>query len=155
MGGPFALGRRSRVRRPQTGRLSCLRPWNSGTAPVEEGVLYELVVELLKSGSFRYDSAAAADALGKIGPDAREVIPALITALRSDHPYTGLRTSAAAAVGKIGPDAREAVPALIDTLDGASYYLLSATSEALTQLTGQDFGDDAPAWRRWWDQAQP
>jgi HEAT repeat protein len=52
----------------------------------------------------------AAVALGLIGPDAKDAIPALVRALRDKSPL--VRSEAAVALGKIGPDADEVVEAL-------------------------------------------
>ncbi len=52
----------------------------------------------------------AAFALGKIGPAAKEAVPALIAALKDED--KDVRVYAASALGHIGPAAKEAVPAL-------------------------------------------
>ncbi|MFQ5795664.1 MAG: HEAT repeat domain-containing protein [Candidatus Bipolaricaulia bacterium] len=54
----------------------------------------------------------AAEALGKIGPDARDAVPALVEALRDED--WSVRQFSAWALRKIGPDA---VPALIEALE--------------------------------------
>ncbi len=67
----------------------------------------------------------AAEALGEIGPPARAAVPALIRALRLEHPKLdfndlpsqALRTHAIIALGRIGPEARSALPALNSLLD--------------------------------------
>ena len=52
---------------------------------------------------------AAAEALGKIGPEAKGAVPALIIVLGdSDHV---MRNRTVEALGKIGPEAKEAIPA--------------------------------------------
>jgi len=48
--------------------------------------------------------------LGRIGPNARPAVPALLKLLQDCN--SGLRQSAVATLGLIGPDARAAVPAL-------------------------------------------
>jgi HEAT repeat protein len=55
----------------------------------------------------------AAEALGKIGPDAKEAVDALIGALRDP----GCRAEAAAALGSIGPDAKKAIGPLQNLID--------------------------------------
>ena len=54
----------------------------------------------------------AADAVGEIGPEARDAVPALINALKGDGYSVPL--SAAHALGAIGPEAKEAIPALTE-----------------------------------------
>jgi HEAT repeat protein len=54
----------------------------------------------------------AAEALGDIGPDAREAVPALAAVLSDEN--ESVRQAACDALGKIGPDAREAMPALVE-----------------------------------------
>jgi hypothetical protein len=53
----------------------------------------------------------AASALGGIGPEAKEAVPALITTLKDQN--VDVRRYAASVLGEIGPPAKEAVPALI------------------------------------------
>src|SRR5215510_2655829 len=49
--------------------------------------------------------SSAASALWKIGPEAKEAVPALITALKDQD--ANVRISAASALGRIGPGAKE------------------------------------------------
>lgn len=58
--------------------------------------------------------AQAAQALARMGPNAKQAVPALIDAL--SDPNIEVRQSAARALGQIGPEASEAVPALIELL---------------------------------------
>jgi hypothetical protein len=67
-----------------------------------------VLLQALKGDPFV--ARAAATALGGIGPEAREAVPALLEALRGSDP--SLTATAAKALGAIGPDAREAVPIL-------------------------------------------
>ena len=59
----------------------------------------------------------AAQALARIGPDARDAVPDLIVTLQDRNEE--VRKSAARALGQIGPDARAAIPALMDELKAA------------------------------------
>lgn len=58
--------------------------------------------------------AAASLAIMKIGPSAREVVPAVAQALKDPEPL--VRMNAAQTLFRLGPDARPAVPALIEAL---------------------------------------
>ena len=58
---------------------------------------------------------AAIKALGKIGPDARAAIPALIRNMKDENAF--IREYSAESLGQIGPVAKEAVPQLIELLN--------------------------------------
>jgi HEAT repeat protein len=77
-------------------------------------------------------AAAAAEALGKIGPDASSAVPALIAALAD--PRSDVRRIAATALGAIGADAKAAVPALVLMLEHDAPSLASSAAEALAQI---------------------
>ena len=66
-------------------------------------------IRLLKHDYYKVSNSAAF-ALGKIGPQTKEVVPALIQALKDDF---GPRSAAATALGEIGTEANEAIPAII------------------------------------------
>ena len=125
---------------------------------------------------------AAIQALGEIGPQAVEAVPALIDTLQ-EHEDHDVREAGAEVLGMIGPDAKEAVPALIQTLE-EDFWVREAAAEALGEIgpeegvvpaliqaledagpsvsrsaadaleaiTGQDFGEDAARWRQWWEE---
>ncbi len=57
----------------------------------------------------------AAEALGELGPDAKQAAPALRNALHDSHREVG--RDAAEALMRIGPDASPAVPKLVSLLD--------------------------------------
>ena len=128
----------------------------------------------------KYIRAVAAGALGKLGPEASEAIPALTRALADPEAYVrqevakalgeigpeavpalilalkdesgGVREAAVKALGAIGPEAEEAVPALIRIMEQAEHdYQRRYPADALKAITGQDFGDDPAAWREWWE----
>ena len=74
----------------------------------------------------------AAGALGGIGPEAKEAIPALIAALKDDDPW--VRRTAAEALGGIGPAAKEAIPAVITALKGDENQTPEVVADSLASL---------------------
>ena len=95
------------------------------------GMTIEDLIENLGHEDFNVRQAAA-EALGKIGPDARPAIPALVMAL-ADKDYH-VRKAAAEALGKIGPDARQAIPTLVMALADKDYHVRKAAAEALGKI---------------------
>jgi HEAT repeat protein len=80
-----------------------------------------LLIEGLKhDGGVQHDNAhthiCAAKALGKIGPDAKEAVPALQNALKDSNII--VRHEAVTALGNIGPDAKPAFPAIVELIRG-------------------------------------
>ena len=67
---------------------------------------------------------SVAEALGLIGPDAKDAVPALVEALKDEN--INVRRYAAGALGQIGSNAKEAVSALVQALkdnnDGVRRY---------------------------------
>jgi HEAT repeat protein len=96
-----------------------------------------VLISLLRDEGFHV-RAAAAKALGRQGPGAKEAVPGLISALH-DEPYICGR--AALALGAIGPDAREAVPALIEIAKKCK----GENSLYATDALGKIGPDSAPA----------
>ncbi len=84
---------------------------------------------------------AALEALGKMGPAAKDAVPE-ITRVLLNNEYMGKREAAAKALGEIGSAAKEAIPALRDPLRisrprvGGAYLddLLTAAREALAKI---------------------
>ena len=89
---------------------------------------------------------AAATALGDIGD--KKAIPPLLDHLRADSP--DVRVAVAAGLGKFH-DASLAGP-LIPLLKEKDPAIRKASSEALAQLSGQNFGEDRKSWEQWWKQ---
>ena len=74
-------------------------------------VLPALMAELRTDDVVSYKKEAAW-ALGELGPDAADAVPALIEALGCD--FVSVRTASAVALGKIGPSAEQALAALVE-----------------------------------------
>jgi HEAT repeat protein len=91
--------------------------------------------------------AAAAEALRRLGKDAREAVPELQQALKDKSAEPLTRAQAALALGRVGaPDALAAVPVLKEVLADpkAPSDVRKAAAEALGEL-GKDAADSAPA----------
>lgn len=71
--------------------------------------------------------------LGRIGPQARAAVPALIEALQDPDSFT-VRGYAAEALRRIGPDAKSAVAALIEALQDKSVHVRSQAAYALAHV---------------------
>jgi HEAT repeat protein len=84
--------------------------------------------------------SAAAYALGGIGKDAKDAVPALILVLQDKD--KDVRSNAANALGRIGKDAKDAVPALILVLQDKD--VRSNAANALGRI-GKDAKDAVPA----------
>jgi HEAT repeat protein len=78
------------------------------------------------------DRRSAAQALEKIGPEAKEAVPDLITALKDQNPE--VRRAAAYVLGKIGPEAKEAVPDLSAALKDHDPEVRRFAAQALAQI---------------------
>jgi HEAT repeat protein len=131
-----------------------------GIGPETEEVIPALLYAVSQDGAVAHSvRLAAVEALGRIGPVSSEILPALMQLLEHSDPQ--IRIAAAKALGDIGPDAIEAVPGLLELLregkinwGGLQFHQEKSAAEALTAITGQDFGEDVDAWQAWWD-AQP
>jgi len=80
----------------------------------------------------RYLRITAAEALVKLGPEAKGAVPALSEALRDELAY--VRERAAQALKRIGPEARAAVPALTEALEDANVEVRRAAAAALKKI---------------------
>jgi HEAT repeat protein len=78
-------------------------------AAAEAGPEIQKLVADLKQDD-EYTSAAAANKLRDLGPQAKQAVPALALALRSKHKW--VRVAAAEALAAIGPDAQPVLPCL-------------------------------------------
>ena len=110
-----------------------------------------VLIQLLNEGN-EPTRAAAAEAIGKMGPAAAAAVPDLAKAI-NDKDYN-VSWNALSALDGIGPDAKEAVPALIARLESGEKSLDYMVVNALESITGQEYGEDAAAWRRWYEANQ-
>jgi HEAT repeat protein len=74
----------------------------------------------------------AARALGQMGPQAREALPALIQALQDREAM--VRDAVADAIGCIGPDAPDAVLALMQALADTNSFVQATAAKALKKI---------------------
>jgi len=88
-------------------------------------------IEELSSES-SYDRLCAADALGRMGPEAEAAVPALAHALKDQDIL--VRIAAAEALGKMGPAAKGAVPALNGALQDDNEAVRWYAEYALQQI---------------------
>lgn len=70
------------------------------------------LVEVVKKDSDVKVRKAALAALGKMDPDAKLVVPALVEMVKNDKEEKSLRLAAITAIGGIGPNAKSAAPVL-------------------------------------------
>ena len=89
------------------------------------------LIKALKDGD-KIVRSSTAEALIKIGPEAKAAVPALIETLNDKDGY--VRRRAADALGKIGSGAKAAVPALIETLKDEDEWVRALTAEALGKI---------------------
>ena len=82
----------------------------------------------------------AAEALGRIGPDAGKAVPGLIAALADENGEDHLQSAAADALGQIGPEAKSAVPILRQRLKHPDSYVRVLAALALWQIGKDDVG---------------
>jgi len=100
------------------------------------------LVKVLKSDPDWKLRQAAAEALGRIGLDARAAVPALIRALRDENEH--VRYHAIQSLGIMGPYARDAIPALKKALRDKYSEARKAAAEALKSVQGADGSQATP-----------
>ena len=98
------------------------KPYEGKTVAELEQMLHDPDPAVKVQGSF---------GLSRLGPEARDAVPALITCLQGE---TLVRENAALALGAIGPDAKEAVPALIRLLSDPEWTVRRQAATALGQI---------------------
>lgn len=79
--------------------------------------------------------ARAVRALGNVGPDVPEIVPALTEALADPDP--GIRAAAVLALLKFGPAAQDAVPALTQATTDSDENVRQLAAKALEKIQKQ------------------
>lgn len=95
----------------------------------------ENCIELLQD-RFYVTRVAAAEVLGRMGPELEPVLPILLATL--EEPCSGLRDVAADALGAIGGRGRGAIPALHAAMASRNRFVRSAAQRALERIENAD-----------------
>ncbi len=90
----------------------------------------DLIKQLKSQNEFVRSSAAKA--LGRMGSEAKQVIPALTEALKDQSEY--VRIKAASALGEMGPEAKQAIPALTERLNDEDHLVRDFAARAIERL---------------------
>jgi HEAT repeat protein len=77
---------------------------------------------------------SAAKAVGQIGPEAREALPALIEIVKDETEHRGIRILAVKALGHMGPQAKTAIPALMSLSVEQDKLFKRAVQKALSDI---------------------
>jgi HEAT repeat protein len=87
--------------------------------------------------NYRYPRASAAIALGLMGADAKQAVPALVDMLKGEDAssWEYHRAAAAFALGEIGPDAKEAAPVVMRALKDPSPVVQRWAARALAGIS--------------------
>lgn len=91
----------------------------------------------LRNSLWDHDSevrASAAESIGRIGPTARQAVPALIALLSNDEEEDHVLSAAAEALGLIGPDSKAAVLVLQQRLKHPNWYVRVSAALALWHI---------------------
>ena len=76
------------------------------------------------------------EALGRIGPEAKEAVPLIVRSLKDDYD-PNVRVAAVEALGEIGSEATEAVPALVEALEDYDSEVGQRAAKALKKIKGK------------------
>ena len=125
---PFLSNRKARAERI----FRSIAPNANSGGGIESKTRIEQLIENLTDRKDAYGRYYAAEALGEIGPNAKEAIPHLIIALEDENVV--VKSSTAWALGKIGPGAKEAIPHLIIALKDKNYYVRKCAVDALGNI---------------------
>ncbi len=109
------------------------------------------LMDVLKEGDDTLISAACSS-LEAMKEKAAPAVPLLIEKVQSSEYMVA--SGALDALSAIGPAAREAVPTLIELMEKGKESTISGwiIGNALEDITGQNFAEDAAAWRKWWEE---
>ena len=94
-----------------------------------------LVLDLLKKDKEAAVRKAAADALGRMDPDAKMTVPVLIDALKDKD--AGVREAAATALGQFSSESNDILPALRDLQSDKNKMVERAAKMSLKNLREQ------------------
>ncbi len=92
-----------------------------------------------------------ADGLGNSGRATDVLALKRLTNTKLYADYFGVRRAVVDALVRI--QKKEAIAALIDIMDRVGGEAKADAAQHLTKVTGQIYGMDTAAWRRWWDEA--
>jgi hypothetical protein len=90
------------------------------------------LITVLQKDKDEFVRAAAAEALGKIGPPAKIAINALISALRDE--FWKVKANSCEALGTFGPDAKEAIPQLKKLMQSKEEEVPTKAAAALSKI---------------------
>ncbi|MSU66600.1 MAG: hypothetical protein EXS38_10975 [Opitutus sp.] len=96
------------------------------------------LADAVGGGGVKRDRRAAADALGRIGPKAKEAIPQLTKALHNSNGSGAIEIAAAMALGRIGSEVPEATFALVDAMGHKSAGVRACAAWALGAMDSMD-----------------
>jgi HEAT repeat protein len=94
-----------------------------------------LLLNMVKKDKDANPRKAAVDALGRIDPDPKEVVPVLLEALRDKD--AGVRQAAATALGQFPSEAPDIIPVLRDTEKDKNKMVERAAKMSLKNLREQ------------------
>ena len=94
-----------------------------------------------------------ADGLGQSGRASDVLALTRLTSTKPFDDYFGVRRAVVDALVHI--QKKEAVAALISIMDRVGGEAKADAAQHLTKVTGQIFGMESGAWRRWWAEAEP
>lgn len=104
----------------------------SQTEPADKAKVVSKLISNLKDQSYWPDQYRAAEALGRLGPAAKDAVPALAAALKDPERF--VRMSAARALGQLGAASKEALPALAAALNDSDSFVRGTAARTLGRV---------------------